>query len=95
MTVIETTEEYMARKGLVKGDVIGGAPADSVAAVIETTEEYMARKGIAPGEPITSDPSEVGRVVVETQLEYLARKAAEAETPPAPVDAPRKGKAAE
>ncbi len=86
--MIETTSEYMARKGLALGEPIVGAP--TPAAALETQLEYMARKGLQPGDEITSSPAEAGRVVYESQLDYLARKAAEAEaTPPEPV---KKGK---
>lgn len=86
--MIETTSEYMARKGLALGEPIVGDP--TPAAVLETQLEYMARKGLQPGDEITSSQTEVGRVVYESQLEYMARKAAEAEAPPP--DPVKKGK---
>jgi hypothetical protein len=71
--VVETTQQYMARKGLKAGAVIGASPTP---VLLETTEEYMARKGLELGDPLT-DPAAVA-VVVETQEEHAARKAAEA-----------------
>lgn len=72
--IVETTQEYMARKGIKRGDLITG---DVVpVTIVETTEAYMARKGIEPGQPIVSDPDGAGLVIVESHLDYLARKAA-------------------
>lgn len=91
IVMAETQEEYMARKGLKKGDPIGGPYAPD-APTFETQLQYMARKGIAEGEPLV--PEQGTGYVAETQLEYLARKAAEAAGEPAPAKA-RKGAAAE
>lgn len=88
--IVETTQEYMARKGIKRGDLITG---DLVpVTVVETTEAYMARKGIEPGQPIVSDPGDAGLVVVESHLDYLARKA-EATEPDADTAKASKGAA--
>jgi hypothetical protein len=80
--LIETTEEYMKRKGLNKGDLVGGDPTDTDPPVFETTEAYMKRKGLSEGDPIATDPEEAGRIILEDQVDYLARKAAEAAAGP-------------
>lgn len=73
--IVETTEQYMKRKGLKRGArIVASGPQ----VIVETTEAYMVRKGIPEGGHLV-DPNPAPTLAVETQVDYLARKATEAE----------------